>query len=259
MVDDKLITTRNLVDGDFGALRRFTGVLDSMPIEDSEFGEGDQKKKSKRVTLNFKEIEVIEAVEPYAFPTYSTRPMTLSNRKKSVWGVLGESFNDLVDHALYSEIQLKPKLDDGSDNPDFIKPADRMDIESCIGKRFGLVLADGENGRPDPPLLFDGRANEGQGADVPRPTWMVYSVEGVAVAGGSGKTPYEAAMELLDGRTAAEFNDKVLADQYIRSDTALLSSMSKPESAPDSFLATMVSTGQFTKDAGTGVYTRKKA
>lgn len=249
MADEKRpLTSRNLVDFDIGPLRRLTGILDSMPTEVQAFGEGDSKRNVTRVVLNLKEIEVIEATEPYHFPIYSTRPMSVSNRKKSMWGFLSESFNSLVDSAMYTPEQLEPRLEDGSDNPNFVKPSDRMDITECIGKRIGLVLADGEDGRPVPPDLFDQRANEGKGGDVPTPSWAIYSVEGIGTVGVQSIPPLELAMQLLNNKSAADFNGAVIAEEAIRGDSDLMSSIGKPLSDPTSFVTTMVSSGKFTKD-----------
>lgn len=249
MADEKPITTRNLIDSDVGPLRRFTGVLDSMPTEQQTYGEGESKKTSTKVTLNFREIEVLEAIEPYHFPIYSPA-FTQSNRRKSRWGVLSDGtpsnktlgFNNIADQQ-YSAEQLDPS------NPAYVKPGDRMDIGDCLGKRFGLVMTDGEEGRPAAPDLFDGRANDGKGGDVPTPTWTVYSVEGIGVAEGQGSTPQSRAEDLLDGKALADFNSAALADPVIRTDAALLQAISAPVSAPNSFANVLVAAGKFTKDA----------
>jgi hypothetical protein len=243
MPEEPKVTTRGLVDFDMGPLRRFRGKLDSMPTEPQTFQgpEGKPSKPSTRINLNFSSIEVIETTEPYHFPTYVVQ-MTLSNRKKSRWGVLSESFNAIVD-SQYTPEQLDPS------NPAYIKPSDRMDIAECVGKMFGMVLADGEDGRPDMPTLFDGRANE----DKPTPAWMVYEVEGIGVAGGQGISASDLAKGMLDGKTLAQFNKEALANAIIRADTALFSSISLPVSSPGSFANALVQAGEFTKDKS-GVY-----
>lgn len=246
MPEEKTVTTRNLVDADLGPLRRFTGVLDSAPTENQTFGEGELARNSTRVSLNYKEIEVIEAVEPYHFPI-ATIVMSLSNRKKSRWGVFADGtpadrtlgFNNIVDQQ-YTPEQLDP-----SNTETYVKPKDRTDLNDCLGKRFGMVLADGEEGRPSMPELFDGR----EGKDKPTPAWTVYSIEGVGAAVSGGKSLNEVAEDLLDGKTLQEFNKEALANQSIRSNTDLLQSISLPVTAPASFSNILVKTGRFTKDA----------
>ena len=229
-------TTRNLIDADIGPLRKFTGILDSMPREPVTYGQGESARRSERVTLCFRDIEVIETIEPYNLPTF-TFSMSLSNRKKSRWGVFGVSLNAVLDQQ-YTPEQLDPV------NPNYVKPSARMDIKDCINKRLGLVVADGEEGRPQPPILYDGRADE----DKPTPAWTVYMVEGVGVIGMQGVTPIEKAMQILDGKTQAEFNSAALADPVIQGDAQLLQAITMPVSAANSFTTVMLTTGQFTKD-----------
>jgi len=247
MPDENTIpTTRNLIDFDVGPVRRFTGILDSLPKESQTYGEGEKARTSQRITANFSAIEVLEAIEPYHFPTF-TFQMGESNRKKSRWGVFGESFNAIAD-SQYSEEQLDQT------NLAYVKPSDRLDIKDCFGKRFGLVLADGEDGRPEPPMLFDGRAGE----DKPTPAWTIYEIEGIGVAGGQGINPAELAESLLDGKTLADFNKEALANPVIQNATALLQAISLPPSAVGSFANALVAGGKFTKDAQ-GVFHKKVA
>ncbi len=236
--EQRPITTRNLIEGGLGPLRRFTGLFASMPTEDKFYGEGEDATKSVKVNFNFGSVEILEAVEPYHFPTHTIQ-LTQSNKKKSKYGVWSESFNDVVDQQ-YSAEQLDP----GS--PSYLKPKDRMDLDKCIGKRMGLVMADGEEGRPKAPLLWNGIKGDGR-ADVPTPTWTVYSVEGAGVVGG-GQNPMDLAMDMLDGSTLAEFNAKAMANPVVRGDVELLQAISQPPSAPGSFANALITAGKFTKD-----------
>ena len=239
-------SVRNLVDSDYGTpLRKFTGVLDKMPTEPATGYLGT------RVNLNFREVEVLQAIEPYNFPI-ATINLGLSNRKKSKWGVISISFTDIVDQQ-YTETQKDPS------SPEFIPAKDRQDWKDFFGKRLGFVVADGEDGRPPKHDLFDGRAKDEahpKGQDVPTAVWVVYSVEGVGVAGGEGITPTDKAMQLLDGKTLSEFNKAAMADELVRSDTDLLTAIGKPVSAKDSFANVMIASKKFTKDTKTGTYQR---
>jgi len=235
-------SSRGLVDFDVGPLRRFMAVFDSMPKEPQSFGEGESAKKSMRVTFNFRDLEVLETIEPYHFPVFSFNA-TESNRKKSKYGVFAESFNVVADSQLSPE-QLDPS------NPNFVPAKDRMDFKDAIGKRLGLVLADGEDGRPEPPMLYDGRVQE----DKPTPAWTVYSIEGIGAVG-QGADAAEVAKQLLDGKTLPQFNAEALKNTTIKNDTALLTSISLPVSAAGNFANALIAAGEFTKDTA-GVYHR---
>lgn len=252
----KDITTRNLVDADVGPLRRVVGTLTSMPQTLEEYGEGVKKRFVTRVTIFLTDIEILELIEPYQLPTF-TILLSLSNKRKSKWGFFSDGsreemtvgFNNIADQQ-YSPEQLNP------DNPQYVEPRKRMDIKDCIGKRIGLVLADGEEGRPASPLLWDGRANAGEGADVPTLCWTVYLIEGIGVVGGQGATPYQIAVDILDGKTLKEFNDAALANPVITGDSKMLAALSLPVTAPNSFTNALVTAGTFIKDEATGIFSK---
>ncbi len=252
MAEEKAPSIRGLIDSDIGPLRRFTGVLASMPEDTQKYQEGTpEERTSTRVSLNFKELEVIESIEPYHFPIYTVN-LTESNRKKSKYGVFGVSLAAVLDMQ-YSEEQKDPT------SPEYVKPQDRMDLKDCIGKRMGLVMADGEDGRPATHELFDGRAKDEthpRGQDVPTSTWEVYMVEGIGTAEESAFTPIGKAMSLLDGTTLTGFSQAAMADDLIRTDVELLQAIGMPVSAKTSFVNTMIASKKFTKDAKTGIYTR---
>ncbi len=251
MADEAKQSIRNLIDSDSGPLRRFIGTLESTPEEPKSYGEGEQKRTSMQISLNFKDLEVIEAVEPYHFPIF-TITLSESNRKKSKYGVFGVSLAEILDMQ-YTDDQKDPT------SPNYVRPGDRMDLPDCIGKRIGMVLCDGEEGRPAKVDLFDGRAKDEahpKGQDVPTAVWKCYMIEGIGSADGSaGVTPIEKAMQLLNGKTLAEFNKLAMQNDLIRSDVALLQSIGMAPSAANSFANTMVSSKQFTKSKE-GVFTR---
>ena len=257
MADEGMVTTRGLIDAELGPLRRYTGILDSMPTEKRTYGEGEAARDSTRISINSKDIDVKEAVEPYHFPTH-TIVVSLSNRKKSRWGVLSEGtpedracgFNNIADQQ-YSAKQLD------SDNANFVKPENRMELKDCVGKRIGWVMCDGKDGRPNMPELFDGRATDAEhprGQDMPTPAWTVYEIEGVGVAGGGGSSAMDLALGMLYEKTLADFNTAALGNPVIRTDVSLLQAISKPPTAPDSFANAMVVAGKVTKDEATGIF-----
>lgn len=100
-----VISVRNLQEPGT-PLRKFYGVLESFPHEQSGYGK-------TRVSLNFTQVQVIESTEPYPFPI-ATLAINLSNRKNSSWGVFGESL-----------IKCLPE---------------NADIDSCIGKKVGMEM-----------------------------------------------------------------------------------------------------------------------
>ena len=84
-MQENIPSTRNLIDTDMGPLRRFIGILASMPTEPYTSGEGTENQYSGvRNLINVADIEVIETVEPYHLPIYTIR-IGASNRKKSRW------------------------------------------------------------------------------------------------------------------------------------------------------------------------------
>jgi len=249
-----MVSVRNLIDGDISTpLRKFTAILDSMPTEEKVYGDeskGEKKRTSTVVHNNFKDLEVIESVDVFQFPIV-TIDFTLSNRKKSKFGIYGQSVADILDMQ-YSKEQLDPT------NPAYIKPDKRADLNSCIGKRLGLIMMDGENGRPAAPLLFDGRATDEKnprGKDMPTPTWQCFMIEGVGVAGQSGLNPTDKAYQLLDGRTSQQFRQAAILDELVRSDVQLLAAISSPDSAANSFVNVVKTGGMFTMSAD-GIYHR---
>jgi hypothetical protein len=247
MAQDKQPSARGLVDSDLGPLRKYEGILDSMPVE-QKTSTGDKPRPYSQITFNVKDIDVREAVEPYPFPIASII-MNVSNKKKSRYGVFCISVTDILDMA-YSKEQLDPS------NPNYIPSSKRMDLADCVGKRMGFVLADGEEGRPQPPLLWDGRAvdeTHAKGQEMPTPCWVCYMIEGIGSTGSSGSSPMDEAKKLLDGRTISQFNQAALANPIIRGDKDLLTAISAPTSSPTSFTTVMLSANMFSKDEN-GVY-----
>ena len=244
VTNSNMISVRNLVESDLGTpLRKFTGILDSITKDDKVAASGN---KYSVASWNFKDVEPIETTEPYNFPI-ATITYMLSNKKKSQFGILADSAAVILDMQ-YTKEQLDPS------NPAFIHPSKRADVDTAIGKRFGLVMQDGEEGRPTAPMIWDSRKKDEKnpkGQEVANPTWVVYSIEGIGAIGGAN--PNEVAYKLLDGKTSQQFKALAIVDAAIKTDPALQAMIAAPESAPTAFVNIAVASGQFTKDAN-GIY-----
>ena len=214
MVDQGLVTVRNLKDLEFGGtpLRKFYGILESIYPEERTFGPGSSPQIHN--VLNFKEVEVIETVEPYNFPI-AVISIKASDKKSSGWGLFGESL-------------LKFLSED-------------EDIKDCVGRKFGLEMEVGH---------VYGKDRQ-TGEDMTGNPWLVFELEGAsaeAPAAKDGKvkvkvTAGERAEELLDNKTRAEFNKSFYADPLCRKDTALQRSVTDK-----SFINSLVQLGKFTED-----------
>jgi len=173
---EELVSVRGLTDSDYGTpLRQFTGVLKEYYPEDRQFG--------TVVVMNFTDVEVVESVEPYNFPTASLA-IKLSNKKKSGWGIFGDSLAELL--------------------------SEDEDIKDCIGKTVGLKMKVGHVYGKD----------KVTGEDMIGSPWQAYSLDG-AGAGVAIASAGDRAKEILDGKTRAEFNKAAYADPVIRKDTDL--------------------------------------
>jgi hypothetical protein len=182
-----MVSFRGLTDSGFDSpLRDFRGTFDSWAVkEDTRFD-----RTRVVVQLNFKDVEVLESVEPWEFPI-ATIEIGHSNRKRSRWGVLAESALKFI--------------------PD-------GDIGDLVGHTLRMKVTPGH-------MLYDGR----QGKEVPTEAWEIIEIDGR----GSGKsaqvtikrTPEQAALQILHGKTLAEFNQQVLRDPDVRTDSNLLLSI----------------------------------
>jgi len=183
-------------------LRKFRGTLDSVPPPEDRYGKS-------RVTLNFRDVEVIESVEPYHFPIAQIS-MNQSNRKNSNWGVFGNSLAKLL--------------------------SKEEDLKDCIGRRFGMVM---ELGRKY-------GENQQTGEDLIGNPWHVFELDGKVPGGAAegAKDALETARELLNNKTRADFNAAAFADETIRKDTNLQQAI-----IDKSFITAELQLGNFEEDA----------
>lgn len=206
---EEILSVRNLKSGNKTPLREFTGILDG--ITPGEFGKKD---------LNFKEVEVVESIEPYNFPT-ATLSIKYSNRLDSGWGIFGESLVKFL----------------GEDE----------DVKDTYGLRFHMKMEEGHE--------YSGKDKE-TGKPFVGDVWRVVELEGHETSeapanekAAPGKPAVKAnaamarAIELLDGKTLAEFNKAAYADPIIRKDVAFQKTISDK-----SFVKQVMADGLFTKD-----------
>lgn len=170
------ISVRNLTDSTFGTpLREFKGTLESYHPEEQKYG--------TFVILNFKDIEVVRATEPYNFPT-AIISIKLSNKKRSGWGILSDS---LASHLASDE-----------------------DIKDAIGREWHMVMKEGH--------VYGQDRNSGE--DMIGNPWQCVALDGASGAVAL-QSAAEVARQLIIGKTRAEFNKAAYADPVIRKDSEL--------------------------------------
>jgi hypothetical protein len=209
---DVNVSVRGLVDSDMGTpLREFKGKLDSYYPETRQFG--------TVVVLNYKDVEVIKAIEPYNFPI-ATLAIKLSNRKKSGWGIFGDSLALLL-------------------------PPDQ-DIKDCVGKVMRLRMM--EEG-------FEYGQDRNTGEKMIGYPWQVKELEGTSTSvGGAIQSTKDIAKSLLIGKTRAEFNKAAYSHPEIRKDVPLQRSITDK-----SFINALVQLGEVVEDENGVFQAGKKA
>ena len=241
-----------------GPLRQFTAILAEAPWEKRV---GRQSGKSYVVVkLLLTDMDVAVSTEPFLMPSHEIE-LFYNNNEGSEYGIFGVTVGQCLDMALTEDQKTKGHVD-------YIPPAKRVNLKDVYGRRFGFVLDDGEDGRPEMHPICDGRKKE----EVPQRAWEVYSIEGYGTrtwdVGDGTAAPMEgtaapattaptkpsnatqAAMDALDGKNQAAFNIEAMGNDVVKADVGVLTSI-----ADGSFLETMVSTGQFTQDSD-GAYHR---
>jgi len=157
------------------------------------------------VHLNFKDLEVIRSTEPYNFPIAQIT-LPLNKSKSSQWGILGISAAKFM--------------------------AEDEDIGSLQGKRVHMTQ------------ISHDMWNRREGKEVPRDCWEIIGVEGIESASGAAKgSASQRALELLDGKTEAAWNQAAFQDPVIKADGGLITNL-----LSKAFIPTMIAAGKITKD-----------
>jgi hypothetical protein len=203
-------------------LVRFTGTLDNFYEDERTFGTNI----TTFVKLQFSDIDVEEAEEPYPFPT-AEFGIKYSNYKNSGWGIFSLALSKCI--------------------------AEDEDIADAVGRRLTMAYTKGHdmgfkdnNWQPD--VDDDGNpTNEDERPNVIMSAWEVVAIDGVG-AGSADVT--DVLSGLLDGKTLAEFNKAALADSTVKAQGKdFIASTIQNKS----FVTEALSSGSFTKDK-TGVY-----
>ena len=175
-------------------LRRFKGTLSAITKEEEQGDRGTYL----RLQFGFTEVEVIETLEPYPFPTAQIG-LSVSKSADTRWDAFGKSvlkatgdvddLNLLVGHK--QEWAMLPAM-----------------------LRQPLVDADG-----NPIIQTTGRGAGRQAwGDMPTDCWQVVSVDGYS--GAADPTP--DILTMLEGKTDTEFHQAFQSSELARTNVALM-------------------------------------
>jgi hypothetical protein len=220
---------RGLQDGNFptNPLERFRGRLLAVAPRQATFNNNGQSRSNTFIDLKFDEVVPIKVKEGETFPfEVAEISIKISNQKNSAWGSFAES--------------LAVKI-----------PANQ-ELVDCIGTTMELQIHDKEYG-PDrtlPPYPDPNDPTQMIQPKIVGRVWEVVSVAGTtgAPASPNGSVATEAALTILNGKTAAQFNEEVWKDPNIKSDPNLSTMILN-----NSFIPTMVTAGKVSID-GDGIH-----
>jgi hypothetical protein len=200
-------------------LVKFTGVLDSFYDEEDNFS-------NTQIHLQFTDLDVEEAAEPYPFPI-AELTIKYSNYKNSGWGIFSQSLAKCI--------------------------ADDEDLADIVGRPLTLGYTPGHDlGFKDnnwqPEVDDNGNAiNESERPNVVIDAWEVLGVDGVSAATG---TVEDVLAGLLDGKTRAEFNRAAMTDPTVKAQGA---AFIKKQITSKAFITEALNSGAFEED-GDGVF-----
>lgn len=189
-------------------LRKFSGVLKEIK---RNVGHDESTGKTwETAQFDFTDIEVIEATEPYPWPTASifvryVSPATARDNK-SRWAVLAQSIRNLS-----------------------------VDIYDHVGSRMTWAMLPGtirgmlEDEDGHPLLVTEGpKAGQNVWGDTTADCWQVVSIEGVA-GPESGGDILDYVADLLDGKTEQEFKAVLFVDAKARANPMIIEQATKQE------------------------------
>lgn len=206
-------------------LIRFKGTLDSYERREAQRDNPDgTSRKSVYCDLKYRDLEVLEATEPYPFPTASISinyqpPSTSFGNTR--WDAFAKSLRNLLPE---------------------VAPEDRLD--RLVGQEQELHFGPAtirmpkvdEDGQPI--MGANGRQiwENGEGQ-----AWQVVSING---ATGASDDMFEYLAGLADGKTESQFYQAALQDQRVTSRTEIVTAITNRE-----MLSTMLMAKQLTRDS----------
>ena len=202
-------------------LREFIGVLDSYKMEDRKGNDGSTY---TTIDFNFKDLEVLEAVEPFPFPIAIIRigyKPPKSSRGGTKWDVLAGSLR-----------KLSPN------NPD---------VDLLVGKRQQWKMIES----PLRGIIKDEAGQEVVDAngkpvwgEVPTLCWAIVSVDGLGSVADKDEDFNQFLVDLADGKTEPEFYSAALTNSRVNERPNITQAL-----VDRKLLTTLFEMGKLTRDA----------
>ena len=189
----------------------FEGILDRYETREVT---SDAWGESTRVDMYFKDVDVIQATEPYNFPIAKIS-IKYSDKENSVWGIFAESLTEAM-------------------------PEDK-ELDDCIGHKMHLVKTPGHE---------FGRDKETKELII-RECWECMSVDGYqAAAAGAPVSAKIRALQLLDGKESLQaWHSVVFTDPAVQKEPEVVQQLLEGQV----FLAPLIEAGIVSQDTQ-GVY-----
>jgi len=149
------------------------------------------------VKFDFTDLVVIDSVEPYPFPV-AVIEIGYSSTEKTKWDALAQSIKKLYGRT--------PALDE------IVEKTQEWHFGDCKLR----TLDDSDK----------------QWKDLPGQAWQIVSIEGIGDPAVETQNRDDHVLDLLDGRTEADFNQEVLTDPTVRQDRDLVTAITNRELLP---------------------------
>ena len=202
-------------------LREFIGILEEYKAEEHQGNDGS---KYTTVNFNFKELEVLDAVEPYPFPIAVIRigyKPPKASRGGTKWDVLAGSLR-----------KLAPK------NPD---------PDLLVGKKQQWKMVES----PLRGIIKDEAGQEMVNAngdkvwgEVPTLCWAIVSVDGLGSVEQKDKDFNVFLVDLADGKTEPQFYSAALTNSEVTARPNIVEAITDRK-----LLATLIEMGKLERDA----------